>query len=56
MWRLDENCDPQVTFEVINSRNALPGAGSGGLRFSYMQRIIRTGFGGEKFDTGIEAF
>ena len=55
-WRPDEEFDPQVAFEVMNSRNALFGAGSDGLRFSHLQSIIRTGFGREKFGTGIEAF
>ena len=41
---------------VINSPNALSGARSDGLRFSHLQSIIRTGFGREKFGTGIEAF
>ena len=55
-WCSDEEFDPQVVFEVINSRNALSGAGSDGLRFSHLQSIMRTGFGREKFGTGIEAF
>ena len=41
---------------MINSRNALSGGGSDGLRFSHLQSIIRTGFGREKFGTGVEAF
>lgn len=55
-WRPEGEFDPQVAFEVINSRNALSGAGSDGLRFSHLQSIIRTGFGRENFGTGIEAF
>ena len=55
-WHPDEEFDPQVTFEVINFRNGLSGAGSDGLRFSHLQSIIRTGFGREKFGTGMEAF
>ena len=55
-WRPEEEFDPQVALEAINSRNALSGAGSGGLRFSHLQSIIRTGFGREKFGAGIEAF
>ena len=46
--------NPQVAFEVTNSRNALSGAGSDDLRFSCLQSIIRTQFGQEHF--GIEAF
>ena len=55
-WRPEEEFDPQVALEVINSRNALSGAGSDGLRFSHLQSIIRTGFGREKIGAGIEAF
>ena len=47
-WRRDEEFDPQVAYEVINSRNALSGAASDGLRFSHLQSIIKTGFGREK--------
>ena len=47
-WLPDEEFDPQVAFEVINSRNALSGAGSDGVRFSHLQSIVRTGFGREK--------
>ena len=46
----------QVALDVINSRNALSGAGSDGLHFSYLQSIFRTGFGREKFRADIEAF
>ena len=55
-WRPEEEFDPQVALEVINSRNALSGAGSDGLRFSHLQSIIRTGLGREKFGAGIESF
>ena len=55
-WRPEEQFDTQVDLEVINSRNALSGAGSDGLRFSHLQSIIRTGFGREKIGAGIEAF
>ena len=55
-WCPEEEFDPQVALEVINSRNALSGAGSDGLRFSYLQSIIRTGIGREKFGAGIKAF
>ena len=55
-WRPEEELDPQVAVEVINSRNALSGAGSDSLRFSHLQSIIRTGFGRGKFGAGIEAF
>ena len=44
-----------MALDVINSRNALSGAGSDGLRFSHLQSIIRTGFGREKSRGGIEA-
>ena len=44
-WRPDGEFNPQVVFEVINSRNALSGAGSDSLRFSHLQFIIRTQFG-----------
>ena len=47
--------NPQVAFEVTNSRNALSGAGSDDLRFSCLQSIIRTQFGQEHFGAGIEA-
>ena len=53
-WRPEEEFDPQVTLEVINSRNALSGGGSDGLRFSYLQSTIWTGFEREKFGAGIE--
>ena len=53
-WRPEEEFDPQVTLEVINSRNALSGGGSDGLRFSYLQSTIWTGFGREKIGAGIE--
>ena len=56
MWRPEEEFDPQVSLEVINSRNALSGAASDGLCFSPLQSIIRTDFGREKFGAGIEAF
>ena len=46
-WRPEEEFDPQVALEIINSRNALSGAGSDLLRFSHLQSIIRTGFGRE---------
>ena len=55
-WRPKEEFDPQVALEVINSRNALSGAESDGLRFSHFQSIIRTDFGREKMGAGIEAF
>ena len=55
-WRPEEEFDPQVTLEVINSCNALSGAGSDGLRFSHLQLVIRTGFGRKKFAASIEAF
>ena len=55
-WRPEGEFDPQITLEVINSRNALSGAGSDGLRFSHLQSITRTSFGRAKFDAGIEAF
>ena len=55
-WRPEEEFDPQVAVEVVNSRNALSGAGSDGLHFSHLQSIIRTGFGHEKFGAGVEAF
>ena len=55
-WRPEEEFDAQAALEVINSRNALSGAGSDGLRSSHLQSIIRTGFGREKFRAGIEAF
>ena len=48
--------NPHVAFEVANSRNALSGAGSDGLRFSHLQSIIGTQFGQEHFGAGIEAF
>ena len=53
-WRPEGEFDPQVVLEVINSRSALSGAVSDGLRFSHFQSIIRTGFGREKFGAGIE--
>ena len=55
-WRPEGEFKPQVTFEVINSRNAQSGAGSDGLCFSHLQCIIRTQFGQEHFGAGIEAF
>ena len=54
-WRPEGEFTPQVAFEVINSRNALSGAGSDGLRFSHLQSI-RTQFGQERFGAGIEVF
>ena len=45
-----------MALDVINSRNAISGAGSDVLRFSHPPLIIRTGFGREKFGAGIEAF
>ena len=41
-WRPEGEFNPQVAFEVINSRSALSGSGSDGLRFSHLQSIIRT--------------
>ena len=55
-WRPEGEFYPQVAFEVINSRNALSGAGSDGLRFSHLQSMIRTQFGQEHFGAIIEAF
>ena len=55
-WRPEREFDPHTALEVINSRNALSGAGGDGLRFSHLQSIIRTSFGREKFGAGIEAF
>ena len=55
-WCPEEEFDSQVALDVINSRNALSGAGSDGLRFSHLQSIIRTGFGREKFGAGTQAF
>ena len=40
-WRPKGDFNPQVAFEVINSHNAQPGAGSDGLRFLHLQYIIR---------------
>lgn len=54
--RPEEEVDPQVAFEVINSRNALSGAGGDGLHFSHLQPIINTGVGRENFGDGIETF
>ena len=54
-WCPEKEFDSQVTLDVINSRNALSGAGSDGLRFSHLRSIIRTGFGRETFGAGIEA-
>ena len=34
-WCPEEEFDPQMALEVINSRNALSGAGTDGLRFSH---------------------
>ena len=45
-----------MALEVINSRNALSGAGSDGVRFSHLHSIIRTVFGRENFGADIEAF
>ena len=53
-WRPEEELDPQVTLEVIDSRSALSGAGSDCLSFSHLQSIIRTDFGREKFGAGVE--
>ena len=53
-WRPEEEFDPQVTLGVINSRNALSGAGSDGLRFSHLQSIIRTGFGRENSELALK--
>ena len=47
--------NPHVALEVANSRNALSGAGSDGLRFSHLQSIIGTQFGQQHFGVGIEA-
>ena len=55
-WRPEGEFNPHVDFEIINSRNALSGAGSNGLCFSHLQSIIRTQFGQEHFGAGIEAF
>ena len=55
-WRPEGEFDPQVAFEVINARNALPGAGIDGLRFSHLKSIIRTDFGREKIGACVEAF
>ena len=55
-WRPEGEFEPQVAFEVVNSRNALSGAGSDGLCFSHIQSIIRTDVGREKNGSGIEAF
>ena len=55
-WCPEEEFDSQVAPDVINSRNALSGAGSDCLRFSHLQSIIRTGIGREKFGAGIGAF
>ena len=54
-WRPEGEFNPQVAFEVINSRNALSGAGSDSLRFSHLQSIIRTQFSQKHFGAGIEA-
>ena len=55
-WSPEEEFDPQVAFEVINSRNALSGAGSDGLPFLHWQSIVRIGFGRGKIGAGVEAF
>ena len=44
-WCPEKGFNLQVAFEVINSRNALSGAGSDGLRVSHLHSIIRTQFG-----------
>ena len=44
-WRPEEEFDPQVVLEVINSRNALPGAGCDGLRFSHFSCSQYSGLG-----------
>ena len=48
-WRPEGDFTPEVAFEVINSHNALSGAGSDVLRFSHPQPVIRTQFGQEHF-------
>ena len=40
----------------VQKNNLIRSWGSDGLRFSRLQSVIRTGFGREKFGTGIEAF
>ena len=52
----EEEFDPQVALEVINSQNALSRARNDGLRFSYLQATMRTDFGHEIFMAGVEAF
>ena len=51
-WCPEDEFDPQVALEVINSRNSLSGAGSDGLRFSH----IHHDSGREEIGAGIEAF
>ena len=55
-WRPEGEFNPQVAFEVINSRSALSGSGSDGLRFSHLQSIVGTQFCHEHFGAAIEAF
>ena len=55
-WRPEGEFDPQVALEAINSQNALPEAGSDGLRFSHLKSIARTDFGRETIGAGVEAF
>ena len=54
MRRPEGEFNPQMVFEVINSRNAISGAGNDGLRFSYLQTITRTQFSQGHFGAGIE--
>lgn len=54
--RPERELNPQMTFEVSNSHNALPGVGDDGLHCSHLQSITRTPFGGENFGAGIDAF
>ena len=55
-WRGEREFSLQMAFDVINFHNALPGAGSNGLRFSHLQSIIKTQFGQDLSSAGIEAF
>ena len=55
-WRPEAECNAQVAVQAINSHNALPVAGSDGLRLSHLQSIIRTQFGQYDFGAGIGVF
>ena len=54
-WRPEDEFDPKVLIEVINSRSSNSGAGNDGQRFSHLKSIANTKIGREDFSMAMSS-